>query len=224
MNVFVYFTLVPFIFSIILAFLLIHNRSFSMLTLLIVDLFSFLAIIISSVLQLLTSSLFPSLLSEENILTLFFNSFIYSGAIEEIVKFFLFYTILVLIIPSNYKNQEQNAQSRSNKIERQLLTLAMFFASCFAGFENISYIIFNIDILTIRLITASLFHILIVPYYLKTFSKTKRIKVSSLTIPIILHGTYNMFIMIGGLFSFFSFVILFFLLTRTYQIIRKTCD
>ena len=220
MDVFIYFTLAPFIFSVIFAFFLIYNTNLSIYILLIVSLFSFLAIFISSLLQLLTSFLLSQFLQQENTLTIFFNSFIYSGAIEEITKFLFFYVVISFVIPSHCKKLEENATYHFEKAKKQFLILVMFFASCFAGFENIAYMVFNIKILHIRLITATLFHIFVSPYYLKSIPKTNNIRPSFLIIPIFLHGTYNILITSGGIFSLLSFVIILFLVIRTSQIAR----
>ena len=211
MDVFIYFTLAPFIFSVIFAFFLIYNTNLSIYILLIVSLFSFLAIFISSLLQLLTSFLLSQFLQQENTLTIFFNSFIYSGAIEEITKFLFFYIVISFVIPSHCKKLKENATYHFEKAKKQ---------SCFAGFENIAYMVFNIKILHIRLITATLFHIFVSPYYLKSILKTNNIRPSFLIIPIFLHGTYNILITSGGIFSLLSFVIILFLVIRTYQIAR----
>jgi len=112
-------------------------------------------------------------------------------------------------------NEKKDMYSNFEEPRNELVILAMFFTSCFASFENIAYTIFNIKVLPVRLITASLFHIFIAPYYLKAISKTKNINFSFLALPIILHGAYNMFITMGGFFLAFSFIIILFLLIQT---------
>ncbi|MGP1438084.1 MAG: PrsW family glutamic-type intramembrane protease [Treponema sp.] len=212
--IFISILLLPFIFNIIFIFLNFHQKTFKIYTLLFTTIFSFLAIIISSFLQLFLSHLFSQFLKQESFLTLLFNSFIYSGAIEEITKFLFFYCVLIFFVPSHIKERAL-MQIYDKKSRKKLLILVMFFASCFAGFENIAYIVLNIKLLPIRLITATIFHILIAPYYLKAISKEKSICLSFLMRPILLHGTYNIFMMIGGVFFSLSFVIIFFLLIKT---------
>ena len=211
---FISFTFLPFIFVVVFAFLIIYRRDFLIHTLIFTSIFSFFAIFISSILQLSISLLFSHFLKQKGTLSLIFNSFIYSGAIEEITKSLFFYYILVFFEPANIEKTKPIIQSYSKETRQQLLILAMFFASCFAGFENISYMVFNIKLLPIRLITASLFHILVAPYYLKAISRQNSIRLIFIIIPILLHGIYNMLAMIGGAFLPLSFVIIFFLGVR----------
>lgn len=213
---FILVAFIPFIFSVILAFCLI-KKNVSVCFVLLATLFSFLAIFISSIFQLVISFFLSHFLTQQDVLSILFASFIYSGAIEEIIKFIFFYYLLVFFKPSNIEVISPIMLSSNKKMKMQLIILAIFFASCFASFENIAYIVLDIKLLPIRLITASLFHISIAPYYLKAISKTKNIYFSFLSIPILLHGIYNMFVMIGGIFSIFSFILIFFLLVKTYQ-------
>ena len=214
---FLCFAFFPFVFSVVFFFFLVCEESLSLRSILFATLFSFLSVVTSSSLQLLLSFLFPSLLRQTELLTILFDSFVYSGVVEEVTKFFSFYCFLVFCMPLNVKCLADTISLSDEKYRKQLLMLAMFFASCFAGFENIAYMVFNINTLTIRLISATLFHIFVAPYYLRAFSNTKDINLSFIIIPVLLHGMYNMFIILGGAFFLFSFIIIFFLFVHTYQ-------
>ncbi len=213
---FICFVFFPFIFSVFFSFFLVCRMGVQVYAVLYASLFSFLAILVSSILQLLIFFLFSPLLGQREILNLFFDSFIYSATIEEMIKFFLFYYFLLRV-----KYSSSLTISNEEKNKNQILILVMFFASCFAGFENISYMLFEIRLLPIRLVTASLLHILVSPYYLKAIIKTKNIHTSVLIIPIILHGTYNLLVTLGGVFFLLSFVIIFFLLIQNILVFTR---
>ena len=214
-SVLIFLVLLPFLFSVPLAFFLIQ-KGLSLYTISLTSLFSFFAILASSILQLLISFCFSQFLKEEKLTTVLFTSFVYSGAIEEIIKFFFFHCTLAFFIPTYVEMATPITHHPSQKLRKQLFILAMFFASCFAGFENISYIVLNIKLLPIRLITANLFHIFIASYYIDT-KCTKKSYFSFLIVPILLHGSYNMLIMTESILSIFAFIIILFLLLRTYQ-------
>ena len=232
-SIFALFIFIPFVFAIVFVFFLVCKKSFAMHVLLLTVLFSFFAIFISSILQLFIFRLFYDFLKRIPISFFqhFFHSFIYSGFIEEVIKFFFFYCVLVFFVHP-YIQRAKGISYSDNIRKRELILLVMFFASCFAGFENIAYILLNTsswdimwryisNLLCIRLFTASLFHIFVSQYYLKAISKENRINFAFLLIPIFLHGIYNFFVAIGGVFFKISIVIIIFLLVRTYQNYRK---
>lgn len=89
----------------------------------------------------------------------------------------------------------KNCKEETNIILKQnakeCVLLIMFFASSFAGFENIAYIAIDPNIWPYRLFSASLLHILLSPIYVGVLRNTTLSFFSSVMIAIILHGSYN---------------------------------
>ena len=212
----------PFIFAFIIAFVLFFVYATPLRIPFVISLFSFCSIFLSSVLQVLLSSLQIKIKDYSTFLLTLFNSYIYSATVEEGIKLLLFYFFLHFFCPDFEKKggiEGVSPKARDSKIS---IFLAMFFAACFAAFENISYVATDFRTLPIRMVTVTFLHISIAQYYLYIKANWQKKIFLSLLLPIFIHGSYNLFIALKGKFVILSFAILLFLVVQNiYKIIGK---
>ncbi len=209
------FILLPFVFSFIFAFVIFYTKAFGLGVLLFLCLFSLVSVLLSSFLQVFTCPISKTQ-------SLFFSSYLHSALIEECIKCTIFYFSLLIFVPEA-RNRKDVYKYNSNVFEKSLFELfmfAMFFASSFSAFENISYFLLETKTLPIRIFTSSFLHILIAPYYLLVLSKHKKYNILLfLIVPILLHGTYNLFMKLGNVF--FASIIIIFLILRNIIVLSK---
>lgn len=164
-----------------------------------------LIIIIISIFCMVLFPKYTQLEKINNIYILLFYCFIFVALLEEISKFLMIYSI-------SYNNKEFDQAF-------DIIIYSVFVGLGFACFENIIYILgsdSNITTAILRGITAVPAHTCfqtIMGYYLylsKIKDKRKNI-ILSIIIPIILHGSYDLFIFskIGWLFLLFIVLLIF---------------
>ena len=209
-----FITFFPFVFAFVIAFFLFYKYATPLYIPFVVSIFSFCSVFVSSLLQVLFSFLQINIRNYSFFLGTLFNSYIYSSTIEESIKVLFFYFVLRLFY-QNFKGKE-NIKSASLKTgnAKMILLVAMFFAACFAAFENISYIAKDINTLATRMCTSTLLHIFIAQYYLYLKSNWYKKIFLSVCVPIFVHGSYNLFIALNGKFVILSFVILIFIIIQ----------
>ena len=156
------------------------------------------AVVLSVTAQQLLRFLMHTRLSEQPApVFLLFQSFISAALIEEGVKAALFR----LLMRSTAHIRQRPA--------KQLILIAVFFALVFSGFENISYAIRYPQFRYLRLITASVLHGSLGIFYTQGLhTKNRRQLTVSVISAALLHGLYNVFVSIGGIFTVFSVAVI----------------
>lgn len=179
--------------------------------------FSFFAVSAASLFQV---SLLQVISVENNFtVQVLFSSFIKTSLTEEFFKFCFFALCLKLSIKIFTKDLviEKKHQKifLTNKTMQSYILLSIFFGLNFAAFENISYIVQDLNLLMLRTFSSTIIHAALSIYYAeiilyikyeKNFVKTFLFSAA----PFLLHGFYNTFIALGGFFLFFAATLIVF--------------
>lgn|GEM_PF-1216267 len=213
LTLFFFVVFAPFIFSFVVAFVIFYRSRFSFSALLVLSLFSLLSLLFASFAQALLSSLID--LQNASFASIF-RAYIYSSFIEECFKILVFYFFSKYLLNRFllFKKDDErgevikdcNAVSENTK---DSVFLIMFFASSFAGFENIAYIAIEPNIWSYRLFSANLLHILLSPIYARILNNRVSSFFSSIMLATILHGSYNFIASdVGFLYSYIIIALL----------------
>lgn len=176
---------------------------------------AFVSMFVASTIQVYLSSLNSYFAMKNFFTSIAFNSYIYSASVEELAKisFFMFSCKFIPAI-SQYKNDINNRDIQNNRetnTNKEISLLAMIFATSFATFENIAYSVYAPTLVLLRLVTSTLLHIFIAPIYIGIFKKKI---ISSMVLPIFIHGTYNFLINASSITFLFSICIVLSLLFK----------
>lgn len=165
------------------------------------------------VLQYLVHSFLDSALAmQPSMVRRFFNSFIVAALVEECGKAFCFcLTAAVLSKKRRIGCRKEDTPTVGSTVTSDFyshIMLALFFGLAFGGFENISYSLRYPAGQEIRLLAVILHGMLGSFYAAVLHARTKSSAVFFLCAAIILHGFYNFFIFLGGIFFLPAFAVL----------------
>ncbi|MGP1576506.1 MAG: PrsW family glutamic-type intramembrane protease [Treponema sp.] len=156
---------------------------------------------------------------------------------EESVKLLVFSAIAgyygsIPIMQRTAKHQQvrlQLPESSGITLYSMCLVYALFFGLSFGGFETLSYTIRDSSILPYRMVSATALHGGIASFYCTFWYKTHRAsdhqaakRLSFVLLPILLHGLYNTFSVLGGIFTIFAYSIATFTCLYTYTTLKGT--
>ena len=139
--------------------------------------------------------------------------FLITSFTEESIKYLAFYLFIHF-----YLREKYNAQ----KEQRIYYHSAIFFGLCFGSFETLSYSIRYTNILFFRIFTAVILHGSIAAFYVPITLHKDGILIALFAIPVFLHGLYNLFSDMQGLFIYCSFALIYFSIRYAYQQLKKT--
>lgn len=210
----------PFLSVIVFAFAAFGNKKKLLKTLPLFFFSAFFAVAASSSVQLLLSSIFPA--KNNFAVHVLFSSFIQTALIEELCKLFLFMMCICICTKIFVKdfgvyagNRKQFTVEEYGGIARIYILFSVFFGLNFAAFENTAYTAMDINSAAVRVVSSTFIHAAMAVYYAKITvyanRKTQLKKCLFLfSVPLTIHGLYNMFIVLGGFFVFFAVIIILF--------------
>lgn len=150
---------------------------------------------------------FFDILPQSGAVKLLFTSFITAAFIEEGSKAAVFALIVFAAFIRNSPVDEkgmpraQQYGAKNQYPQRCLILLALLFGFVFAGFENIFYNLRYPQFRLLRLCTASVLHGTLGSFYVRMLqAKTAKRAALFLSAAVLLHGLYNLFTAIGGVF------------------------
>ena len=151
---------------------------------------------------------FFDILPQSGAVKLLFTSFITAAFIEEGSKaaVFAFTVFLPFIRGASADGRPLMQNIRYGTVKRyvpcrRLILLALLFGFVFAGFENIFYNLRYPQFRLLRLCTASVLHGTLGSFYVRMLqAKTAKHAAVFLSAAVLLHGLYNLFTAIGGVF------------------------
>lgn len=151
------------------------------------------------------------ILNRPEAVRILFNGFITAALTEESVKAAAFsLTAAVFLKIRNArkvkndlctKRTEESGRMEQPDAHHAGIVIALFFGFVFGGFENIFYGLRYPTLQLLRLCSASLVHGALGVFYVRMIrAETKRKSAAVFIAAVCLHGLYNFFILLGGLF------------------------